>query len=48
MKDFVSQKKFYNIWLISKADPVIVPSSNKGLSLPVFDAFSLGTRVILL
>ena len=33
--------------IISEADLVIVPSLNEGFSHPVFDAFSLGTRVMM-
>jgi len=43
--DYLDDESYAN--LIRHADLVIVPSLNEGFSHPIFDAFSLGTRVML-
>ena len=43
--EYLDEQSYANI--ISEAELVIVPSLNEGFSHPVFDAFSLGTRVML-
>ena len=43
--DYLDDQDYVSI--ISEAELVIVPSLNEGFSLPVFDAFSFGTRVML-
>jgi glycosyltransferase involved in cell wall biosynthesis len=43
--DYLDEQAYAKI--ISEADLVIVPSLNEGFSHPVFDAFSLGTRVMM-
>jgi len=43
--DYLDEQDYVNI--INEADLVIVPSLNEGFSLPVFDAYSFGTRVML-
>ena len=43
--DYLDEQAYANI--INEADLVIVPSLNEGFSHPVFDAFSLGTRVMM-
>lgn len=42
--DFLANDDYVD--LIKHSDLVIVPSLNEGFSLPIFDAFSLGTRVM--
>lgn len=43
--DYLDEKSYADI--IREADLVIVPSLNEGFSHPIFDAFSLGARVLL-
>lgn len=43
--NYLEEQDYVNI--INEADLVIVPSLNEGFSLPVFDAYSFGTRVML-
>ncbi len=43
--NYLEEQEYVNI--INEADLVIVPSLNEGFSLPVFDAYSFGTRVML-
>jgi len=43
--DYLDQENYVGI--IKEADLVIVPSLNEGFSHPIFDAFSLGTRVMI-
>ena len=43
--DYLNDQDYVDI--INEADLVIVPSLNEGFSLPVFDAYSFGTRVML-
>jgi len=43
--DYLDEENY--VGLIKEADLVIVPSLNEGFSHPIFDAFSLGTRVLI-
>ncbi len=43
--DFLDEENYAAI--IAEADLVIIPSLNEGFSHPVFDAFSLGTRLMV-
>ena len=43
--DYLDEKDYVNI--ISEADLVIVPSINEGFSLPIFDSYSIGARLLI-
>jgi glycosyltransferase involved in cell wall biosynthesis len=43
--DYLEDESY--VGLIKEADLVIVPSLNEGFSHPIFDAFSLGSRVLI-